>query len=71
MVEAVKVLPEEVQQLMDVHIWNVKELQGIMRKKEMGAKVVPTIAINGKVVFQSGIPQHEELVLAIREPRSE
>ena len=67
MVESVKVLPEEVQQLMDIHIWNIKELKGIIRKKELRAKVVPAIAINGEVIFQSGIPQHEELIMAIRE----
>jgi hypothetical protein len=67
MVESVKVLPKEVQDLMNVSIWNVKELQGIIRKKELRAKVVPSIAINGEVIFQSGIPQHEELIMAIRE----
>ncbi len=66
MVEAVKDLPEDVQDLMEVFIWNVKELQGITKKKELRAKVVPAIAINGEVVFQSGIPQHEELLMAIR-----
>ena len=71
MVESVKVLPEEVQDLMDVHIWNVKELQRIIRKRELHAKVVPAIAINGEVIFQSGIPQHEELIMAIRNVLSE
>jgi hypothetical protein len=60
-----------VQDLIEVHIWNVKELQGIIRKKELRAKVVPSIAINGEVVFQSGIPQHEELISAIQERLSE
>ena len=67
MVESVKVLPQEIQDLIDVHIWNVKELQGITRKKELGAKVVPSIAINGEVIFQAGIPLHDELISAIRE----
>ena len=71
MVESVKVLPKEIQDLMDVHIWNVNELQGITRKKELRAKVVPSIAINGEVIFQAGIPQHEELIMAIRERLSE
>ena len=71
MVESVKVLPKEVQDLMDISIWNVKELQEISRKKELHAKVVPSIAINGEVFFQSGIPQHEELMMAIRKRFSE
>jgi hypothetical protein len=45
----------------------VKTLEGIKRKKELRAQAVPSIAINEEVVFQSGIPQHEELIIAIRE----
>ena len=67
MVQSVKVLPKEIQECIEVRIWNVKELQGVKRKKEIGAKAVPSIAINEEVVFQSGIPQHEELIDAIRE----
>jgi hypothetical protein len=66
MVQAVKVLPAEIQELIEVQVWNVKELQGIQRKKALRAKAVPSIAINEEVVFQSGIPQHEELIAAIR-----
>jgi hypothetical protein len=65
MVESVKVLPKEIQDVIVVRIWNVKNLQGIKRKKELCARVVPSIAINHEVVFQSGIPQHEELIMAI------
>ncbi len=50
-VESGKVLPKEVQGLMDVRIWNVKEFRGITRRKELRAQVVPAIAINGEVVF--------------------
>ncbi len=71
MVQAVKVLPHEIQELIEVRLWNVKELQGIQRKKALRAKVVPSIAINEEVVFQSGIPQHDELLGAIRERLSE
>jgi hypothetical protein len=71
MVQSVKVLPTEIQEVIEVRLWNVKELQGIKRKKELRAKAVPSIAINEEVVFQSGIPQHEELIDAIRERLSE
>ena len=67
MVESVKVLPQEIQDLIEVHIWKVKEPQGIKRIQELGARVVPCIAINGEVVFQSCLPQEEELITAIRE----
>jgi hypothetical protein len=29
--------------------------------------IFPSIAVDGRVVFQSGIPQHDELIAAIRE----
>ena len=67
MVQSVKVLPEEIQEVIDVRIWNVKQLEGVKRKKELHAKTVPSIALNEEVVFCSGIPQEEELILAIRE----
>jgi len=67
MVQAVKVLPHEIQAVIEVRIWNVKQLEGVKRKKELRAKAVPAIAINQEVVFQSGIPQHDELIIAISE----
>ena len=67
MVEAVKVLPKKMQEVMEIRIWNVKELEGIRKKKELRARVVPSIAINGEVVFQSGIPDEDALIAAINE----
>ncbi len=67
MVQSVKVLPKEIQDVIEVRLWDVKRLEGIKRKKELCANTVPSIAINGEVVFHSGIPQHEELISAIRE----
>lgn len=67
MVEAVKVLPKKMQEVMEIRTWNVKELEGIRKKKELRARVVPSIAINGEVVFQSGIPDEDALIAAINE----
>jgi len=67
MVESVKVLPEDIQDVIEVNIWNVKQLEGIKKKKELRAKAVPSIAVDGRVVFQSGIPRDDELIAAIRE----
>jgi len=67
MVESVKILPKEIQDVIEVNIWNVKQLEGIKKKKELRAKAVPSIAVDGRVVFQSGIPPHDELIAAIRE----
>jgi len=66
MAEAVKVLPQEVQDAIEVRIWNVKALDGIIRKGELGSKCIPSIAINNNMVFESGIPLQEDLITAIR-----
>jgi hypothetical protein len=71
MVQAVRVLPPEIQEVIDVRLWDVKTLEGVKRKKALGARAVPSIALNEEVVFQSGIPQSEELIGAIRERSSE
>lgn len=67
MVESVKVLPKEMQEIMEIGIWNVKELEGIRKKKELRARIVPSIGINGEIVFQSGIPDQDALLAAINE----
>ena len=56
MVDSVKVLPAEIQERIEVRVWNVKELQGIQRKKALRAKAVPSIAINEEVVFNPAFP---------------
>ena len=67
MVESVKVLPKEIQDVIEVYTWDVKKLEGIKKKMELRARTVPSIAVNGEVLFQSGIPQHDELSAAILE----
>lgn len=66
MVESVKVLPQEILDLIEVRVWNVKELPGIERKSELRARCIPSIAIGHEVVFESTIPPQEELIDAIK-----
>lgn len=66
MVDAVKALPREIKDIMELHVWNIKQLDGINRKNELGAKSIPSIAIAGEVVFASTIPPEEELIAAIQ-----
>ena len=49
----------------EVHTRDVRKLEGIKKKKELRARTVPSIAVNGEVLFQSGIPQQDELSAAI------
>ena len=60
-------LPKEIQDVIEIHTWDVKKLEGIKKKKELRARTVPSIAVNGEVLFQSGIPQQDELSAAILE----
>ncbi len=66
MAESVKVLPEEYQEMMDVSEWDLRTLEGVTRFKEIGAKSLPSIAMDGKVVYSSIIPGQEVLGKEIR-----
>lgn len=70
MAESVKSLPQEVLDLIDVRLWNVKEMKGILRKSELGAPAIPGIAIDNDMVFISVIPTQEELIQAIMKKMS-
>ena len=61
MAESVKVLPEDVQELMEVHEWDLRTLEGVQRFQEIQAKSLPSIAMEGSVVYASIIPGQEEL----------
>jgi len=66
MAESVKVLPEDVQKLMEVHEWDLRTLEGVERFREIKAKSLPSIAMEGSVVYASIIPGQEELADEIR-----
>jgi len=67
MVEAVKALPLEVQRIVELRLWNVLEAEGIQRKLALNAVRMPTMAMNNRLVFESCIPNGEELLDAIQE----
>lgn len=66
MAESVKVLPENYQKMMDVHEWDLRTLEGVKRFQEIGAKSLPSIAMDGSVVYSSIIPGQEILGSEIR-----
>lgn len=70
MLEAVSALPENVRQHIQYKEWNIKGPEGINKFLEYKARVLPTIVINGDIVFESIIPMYEELLdaLAVRAP---
>ncbi len=66
MAESVKVLPDEYQNMISVNKWDLRTLEGVKRFKEVNAKSLPSIAMDGEVVYSSIIPGQEVLETEIR-----
>jgi hypothetical protein len=62
MMESIAALPKDVQDLIEYKEWSIKTKEGIRKFTEMKGKVLPTICIEGDLVFPSRIPQYEELI---------
>ncbi len=66
MAESVKVLPEEIQSLIDVHEWDMRTREGVKRFRELKAKSLPSVALDNDLVYESLIPMQEEMIEEIR-----
>lgn len=73
MMESIAALPMEIQEIIDYKEWSIKNKEGIGKFIEMKGRVLPTIAIQGDLLFESIIPQYEELIdaMADRAPTPE
>lgn len=67
MAQSVQALPAEIQSIIEVREWDLRSREGVQRFKELRAKSLPSIALNGELVFESIIPPQEELVHAIEQ----
>ena len=67
MAQSVQALPAEIQSLIDLREWDLRTREGVQRFKELRAKSLPSIALNGKLVFEAIIPPQEELIQAIEQ----
>lgn len=65
MAQSVRDLPKDIQDIMDVRLWDSRTRAGVMRCRELKARSLPAIALNGELVFQALIPGQEELKLRI------
>ncbi len=61
MAKAVKDLPEDIQKIVDVYEWDMRTREGIQRFRELKAKSLPSVALDGDLVYESLIPMQEEL----------
>jgi hypothetical protein len=66
MAESVKVLPEEIQNLITVSEWDMRTREGVQRFRELKAKSLPSVALDGELVYEALIPMQEELIAEIR-----
>ena len=62
MMESIAALPADIQEMIVYSEWSVKNKEGIGKFLELKGKVLPTICIERDLVFQSVIPQYEELI---------
>lgn len=67
MVEAVKALPREVQEIIELKVWDINVSDGFNRKISLNVMRMPAMAMNGQLVFESSIPAEDELIDAINE----
>ena len=66
MAESVKVLPEEIQNIIEVHEWDMRTREGVQRFRELKAKSLPSVALDGILLYESLIPIQEELIADIQ-----
>ena len=62
MMESIAALPSDVQDMIEYTEWSIKNKDGIGKFLELKGKVLPTICIERDLVFESIIPQYEELI---------
>lgn len=65
MIAAVKGLPQEIFDHVDYREWSLRTLEGVARFRELSVRSLPSVAIEGKLVFESSIPATEELIAAL------
>ena len=71
MAESVKVLPEDIQQLIEVHEWDMRTREGVERFRELKARSLPSVALDGDLVYEALIPMQEELMAEIKRRHQE
>ena len=62
MMESIAALPSDVQEMIEYTEWSIKNKDGVGKFLELKGKVLPTICIEEDLVFESIIPQYEELI---------
>ncbi len=62
MMESIAALPKDVQDMIEYKEWSIKNKSSVSKFIELKGKVLPSICIENDLVFESIIPQYEELI---------
>jgi len=62
MMESIAAMPKDIQDIIEYTEWSIKNKDGIGKFLELKGRVLPTICIAEDLVFESIIPQYEELI---------
>jgi hypothetical protein len=62
MMESIAAMPKDIQDIIEYTEWSIKNKDGIGKFLELKGRVLPTICIERDLVFESIIPQYEELI---------
>ena len=66
MAESVKVLPDDIQEIIEVQEWDMRTLEGVERFRDLKAKSLPSIALDSELMYESIIPMQEDLIAEIK-----
>ena len=66
MAESVKVLPDNIQRIIVVREWDMRTREGVQRFRELKARSLPSVALDGDLMYESIIPMQEELIAEIQ-----
>ena len=67
MAKSVRDLPEEIQALIEVRNWDMQSAEAREFCKTAGVRKLPSLAVDGNLVYESVIPDQDELIEQIRQ----
>lgn len=67
MTKSVRDLPERIQELIRVREWDMRNPGALKQFKLQKVKKLPSIAVDGKLIFEAIIPDQEELIQTIHD----
>ena len=67
MAKSVRDLPEEIQTMIEVRDWDMHSAEARAFFKTTGVRKLPSLAIDGNLVYESVIPDRDELIEQIKQ----